>query len=75
MFLPSLRLAVLALGVIISIGAAASPAIGGTADDITLTGCLIRGEDGGYLLTNGPSAPAWRSSCTATAPMSSSSSR
>lgn len=29
-------------------------------DDIKLTGCLVRGEDGGYLLTNGPSEPAWQ---------------
>ena len=30
------------------------------ADDIKLSGCLIRGEgDGGYLLTNAPDDPAW----------------
>jgi hypothetical protein len=29
-------------------------------DEIKLSGCLIRGEgDGGYLLTNAPSDPAW----------------
>jgi hypothetical protein len=30
------------------------------ADYIKLTGCLVRGEDGGFLLTNGPSEPAWQ---------------
>src|SRR5262245_21675206 len=30
------------------------------ADDITLTGCLVRGESGGYLLTNGSNQPAWQ---------------
>jgi hypothetical protein len=30
------------------------------AADVKLSGCLIRGADGGYLLTNGPSAPAWQ---------------
>ena len=28
--------------------------------DIKLSGCLVRGEDGGYLLTNSPSEPAWQ---------------
>jgi hypothetical protein len=37
---------------------AVSPAI--AADDIKLSGCLVRGESGGYLLTNGPGAPAWQ---------------
>ena len=34
------------------------------ADDITLTGCLVRGEgDGaGYLLSNAPGEPAWQRS-------------
>lgn len=35
--------------------------------DITLTGCLVKGEgDGaGYLLTNGPAEPAWQRSADA----------
>lgn len=28
--------------------------------DIKLSGCLVRGEDGGYLLTNSPGEPAWQ---------------
>jgi hypothetical protein len=59
MFLTHLRVAVLAAGLIVSIAAVSSPAAGRTDDGIALTGCLIRGE-GGYLLTNGPSAPAWQ---------------
>ena len=38
------------------------------AADVTLTGCLVRGEDGGYLLTNGPSAPAWQRADAAISP-------
>ena len=42
--------------------AAQQPAVqaaGGRDDDIKLSGCLIRGEDGaGYLLTNAPGDPA-----------------
>ena len=32
------------------------------ADDIKLTGCVVRGENGGYLLTNAPGEPAWQKS-------------
>ena len=28
--------------------------------DIKLSGCLVRGEDGGYLVTNSPGEPAWQ---------------
>ncbi len=31
-------------------------------DDIKLTGCVVRGENGGYLLTNAPGEPAWQNS-------------
>jgi hypothetical protein len=32
------------------------------AQEIRLSGCLVRGEDGdGYLLTNAPGEPAWQS--------------
>jgi hypothetical protein len=31
-------------------------------DDIKLTGCVVRGEHGGYLLTNAPGEPAWQTS-------------
>jgi len=34
--------------------------------DIKLSGCLVRGEDGGYLLTNSPSEPAWQRSADPT---------
>lgn len=67
MFFTRLRVAILAVGVVVSITAASTPAVGRTADDITLTGCLIRG-DGGYLLTNGPSAPAWQKADTSVTP-------
>jgi hypothetical protein len=40
----------------------------GAAEDIKLTGCLVRGEDGGYLLTNGPSEPAWQRADTSVTP-------
>jgi hypothetical protein len=29
-------------------------------NDIKLSGCLVRGEDGGYLLTNVPGEPVWQ---------------
>ena len=34
--------------------------------DIKLSGCLVRGEEGGYLLTNSPSEPAWQRTADAT---------
>jgi hypothetical protein len=34
--------------------------------DIKLSGCLVRGEDGGYLLTNSPGEPAWQRSADPT---------
>jgi hypothetical protein len=38
------------------------------AEDIKLTGCLVRGQEGGYLLTNGPSEPAWQKADTSVTP-------
>ena len=38
------------------------------ADSITLTGCLVRGDAGGYLLTNGPNEPAWQKAGTSVTP-------
>lgn len=48
------------LGLAISTAPEARP-LAAAGDDITLTGCLIRGEgDGaGYLLANAPGDPAW----------------
>lgn len=34
--------------------------------DIKLSGCLVRGEEGGYLLTNSPGEPAWQRTADAT---------
>jgi hypothetical protein len=30
------------------------------AEDIRLSGCLVRGESGGFLLTNGSNQPGWQ---------------
>ena len=30
------------------------------AESITLAGCLVRGESGGFLLTNGSNQPSWQ---------------
>lgn len=38
------------------------------AEDIKLTGCLVRGENGGYLLTNGSNQPAWQRADQSVAP-------
>jgi len=34
--------------------------------NIKLSGCLVRGEEGGYLLTNSPGEPAWQRTADAT---------
>lgn len=41
-------------------GGAASVHAGLLDKDIKLSGCLVRGEDGGYLLTNAPGDPSWQ---------------
>jgi hypothetical protein len=53
--------------------ACSAPATGyltafGAAEEIKLTGCLVRGEDGGYLLTNGPTEPGWQRADTSVTP-------
>jgi hypothetical protein len=46
----------------VAVAGGAAQAYGGRLDDkdIKLSGCLVRGEDGGYLLTNAPGDPAWQ---------------
>jgi hypothetical protein len=38
------------------------------ADPIKLSGCLVRGESGGFLLTNGSNQPAWQRADQSVAP-------
>ena len=52
-----------AIAVAIAVGSGATALRAETrADDkdIKLSGCLVRGEEGGYLITNSPSEPAWQ---------------
>ena len=66
----------LALGILLVTASAAWPpavAAGPSGDGadgnrITLGGCLVRGDAGGYLLTNGPSLPAWQKADTSVTP-------
>ena len=40
-----------------------APRSAAAAEDVTLQGCLIKGDgDGGYLLSNAPAEPAWQRS-------------
>jgi len=51
-----------AIAAAISAASGAAAASAGWLDDkdIKLSGCLVPGEDGGYLLTNAPGDPAWQ---------------
>jgi len=56
-----------AIAVAISVASGATPLRARQNDkDIKLSGCLVRGEEGGYLLTNSPSEPAWQRTADAT---------
>jgi hypothetical protein len=58
-----------AIAVAISVASGVDPLSAQTRQndkDIKLSGCLVRGEDGGYLLTNSPSEPAWQRTADAT---------
>lgn len=58
-----------AIAVAISVASVAAPLRAETRQDdkeIKLSGCLVRGEEGGYLITNLPSEPAWQRTADAT---------
>src|SRR5262245_60179141 len=46
----------------------AAPAASTAAEDIKLSGCLVRGQSGGFLLTNGSNEPAWQKTDQPVAP-------
>jgi len=52
----------LAYACLLAAATAVLPAALRADDDIKLTGCVVRGENGGYLLTNASGDPAWQKS-------------
>src|SRR5207247_2780813 len=56
----------LAFACLLAAASATFPATIKADYDIKLTGCVVRGESGGYLLTNTSSDPSWEKSSDAT---------